>query len=76
MSDRHSRDPLAPLTKGQVCEILAVSLPTLNRIVAAGELRVVYVGVGKGSPRITRDDLAAYLDGAAVRADDDDEAAR
>jgi excisionase family DNA binding protein len=59
-------DPLRPLTKAQVCDLLGVHLATLNRLIHAGEIRVVYVGVGRRSPRITREALHDYLERAAV----------
>lgn len=58
---RNDRDPLRPYTKAQVCDLLGVHLATLNRLIHAGEIRVVYVGVGRRSPRITRDALRDYL---------------
>lgn len=68
-------DPIRPFTKAQVCEILGIHLATLNRLIHAGEIRVVYVGVGRRSPRITRKALQDYLDRAAyVPADGEAEA--
>lgn len=70
-------DSLRPFTKAQVCDLLGVHLATLNRLISAGEIRVVYVGVGRRSPRITRQALADYLDRAEVTPEHhDDEAAR
>lgn len=69
-------DPLRPFTKAQVCDLLGVHLATLNRLIHAGEIQVVYVGVGRRSPRITRKALQDYLDRAAYVPGSDDEAAR
>lgn len=62
-------DSLRPFTKAQVCEMLGIHLATLNRLIHAGEIRVVYVGIGRRSPRITREALREYLDRAAVTPD-------
>lgn len=62
-------DSLRPFTKAQVCDMLDIHLATLNRLIKAGEIKVVYVGIGRRSPRITRDALADYLDRAEYEPD-------
>jgi len=63
-------DTLAPLTKAQVCTLLGIHLATLNRLISNGELRVIYVGPGRRSPRITRAALEDYLERAALEPDE------
>ena len=65
-------DPLATLTKAHVCALLGIHATTLNKLIAAGELRVIYVGPGKRSPRIPRVSLEDYLQRARVVPDGDE----
>lgn len=46
------------LTKTEVCELLQISRPTLDRIVAAGDLEALRVG---GQIRFERNTLLLYL---------------
>ncbi|GGI38123.1 hypothetical protein GCM10010988_17420 [Cnuibacter physcomitrellae] len=41
----------------EACELLSVSRSTFYRLVTAGHLQVVYIGV---SPRVRHDDLLAF----------------
>jgi excisionase family DNA binding protein len=55
------------LTVPEVAMMLGVSAPTIRRRVAEGELRHVKLGAGRNSAvRISRTDLAAWLDRHAV----------
>ena len=47
------------LTVKEVAEVLKVGVATVYRILASGELS--YTVIGKGSKRIERADLEAYL---------------
>lgn len=49
------------LTLDQVAARLSVSRTTVDRIVASGQLRPIRVGSGRGHPRVTERELAAYL---------------
>ena len=46
------------LTKTEVCELLQISRPTLDRIVAAGEIEVLRIG---GQVRFSQQELLCYL---------------
>ena len=46
------------LTKTEVCELLQISRPTLDRIVAAGEIEVLRIG---GQVRFSQQELLRYL---------------
>ena len=52
------------LTKADVCEVLGVSLPTLNRILADGDLPRLKV---RRQVRISQEDLRRYLSGCQTR---------
>lgn len=49
------------LTKREVAEHLRVSVRTVERVIERGELTTIPVGTGRGSARIRREDLEAYL---------------
>ena len=51
------------LTKGQVCELLAISSSTLDRIVADGDLAALRV---RGQIRFVEEDLLRYLSTCGV----------
>ncbi|MFC2000272.1 helix-turn-helix domain-containing protein [Chloroflexota bacterium] len=51
-------DPL--LTVKDVSRLLSVSLPTVWRLIAAGEISSILIG--KRARRIRRDDLMAYIE--------------
>ncbi len=53
------------LTYGQVAIQLGVSESKVKRLTYSGDLPAV--GVGERSPRVRRDDLAAYIDALAPR---------
>lgn len=46
-----------------VADCLQVSVPTVKRLVASGQLPVVTVGGARGARRVRRCDLEAYYDG-------------
>ncbi len=53
------------LTYAQTAEAFGVDKRTVERLVAAGELPVIYVS--PGAPRIHRDDLDAFIERQRVR---------
>ena len=54
------------LTRKEACARLRISMPTLNRRIQSGALRIVKLGTAGNSPvRIRSADLDAYIDGGS-----------
>jgi excisionase family DNA binding protein len=50
----------------EVAERLEVSQDTIYSLVAAGKLRCIRVGVGRGTIRVTEEHLAEFMAGATT----------
>lgn len=49
------------MTKKEFAELIGVSLRTVNRMIMERQVEVVFVGTGRGQPRITKRAATEYL---------------